>query len=250
VVFSGQLLAQMIMVSDAAAGGKEAKSIHAIFARAGSYRAGPIEFLRDPMHSGRAWASDTITVVQGDRLLARGLVLLNAVEPDLMRHTPAMPDVPGPDDCSPRQVRVVYPGVEVRMVDLDDRGCRPGSPVTYLWIRSARSYRSAAANQAIVVWSQPGLAIGTAMRAHPATVDPSEAHRSISTGVISHTAHFHERAELTDWLLFVHEAPYAGHGRVFGSGAVFGRDGRLVSTFTQDSMARVADRPIEWERGM
>ena len=38
VVFSGQILAQMIMASDhAVEGTKEVKSIHAIFARAGRY---------------------------------------------------------------------------------------------------------------------------------------------------------------------------------------------------------------------
>src|SRR5579864_9334591 len=74
VVFSGQMLAQMIMVSDAAGrqkGGdhKEVKSVHAVFARAGTYSGGRIEYGLDPMHSGRAWASDTITARQGDRLL-------------------------------------------------------------------------------------------------------------------------------------------------------------------------------------
>ena len=98
VVFSGQILAQMIMASDAAVGGqKEVKSIHAIFARAGTYSAGLMELRLEAMHSGRAWGSDTITAYQGERLLSRGLVLLNTVEPDLMRHMPAMPDVAGPD---------------------------------------------------------------------------------------------------------------------------------------------------------
>ena len=94
VVFSGQVLAQMIMASSAAGGGKEVKSVHAIFARTGRYSAGPMDLLLDSMHQGRAWASDTITVLQGDRLLARGLVLLNTVEPDVIRHTPRCPTSP------------------------------------------------------------------------------------------------------------------------------------------------------------
>ncbi|MFI5048087.1 MAG: hypothetical protein ACHQIG_13555, partial [Acidimicrobiia bacterium] len=69
VVFSGQILGQMIMVSDLAVEhAKEVKSIHTIFARAGMYSAGPLDYERDAMHSGRAWGSDTITVMQGDRL--------------------------------------------------------------------------------------------------------------------------------------------------------------------------------------
>ena len=50
VVFSGQILAQMIMASDAAvASAKEVKSIHAIFARAGTYSAGSMELLLEQL---------------------------------------------------------------------------------------------------------------------------------------------------------------------------------------------------------
>ncbi len=121
VIFSGQILAQMIMASDANCGSeKEVKSIHAIFARAGTYSAGPMELALDAMHAGRAWASDTITAYQGERLLSRSLVLLNTVEPDLMRHSPTMPDVPGPDAATPNPSITVFPGAEARLVDAPD----------------------------------------------------------------------------------------------------------------------------------
>lgn len=251
VVFSGQMLAQMIMASDAAGGHqKEVKSIHSVFARAGSYSGGPIEFLLEPMHSGRAWASDTITARQGDRLLARALVLLNAVEPDLMRHAPSMPDVPGPEACAPQAFGMAFPGVEVRAVERPGEVTPGDAPAAYQWVRSPERYESVAANQAMIAWSQPGLIIGTAMSVHAHDVDFGQAHRTISTGVISHTAHFHEHGDVGDWLLFAHEAPYAGHGRVFGSGSVFTRDGTLVSTFAQDSMVRSVDRELDWRKDM
>src|SRR5262245_49305914 len=50
VVFSGQIMAQMIMASDDQAGGaKEVKSIHAVFARAGTYSGGPMELQLESM---------------------------------------------------------------------------------------------------------------------------------------------------------------------------------------------------------
>ena len=250
VVFSGQVLAQMIMASDANCGSqKEVKSIHAIFARAGTYSAGTMELDLDPMHSGRAWGSDTITAYQGERLLSRGLVLLNSVEPDLMRHSPAMPDVPGPDDAKPNPSITVFPGAEARMVDAPDAVGADGSPAMYFWMRHPESYDSVAANQAIVAWTQPGFIIGLAMRPHQ-EINIADAHTSISTGVISHTAHFHDHADVGQWLLVAQEASYAGNGRVFGSGAVFTQDGGLVSTFAQDSMARGVAAPIDPKRGM
>src|ERR1700738_2109546 len=99
VVFSGQLLGQMIMASDRAAGGtKDVRSIHTVFARAGTYTK-PIELDVDQMHAGRTWASDTVTATQDGRLLSRAIVLLNTVDPDLMRHDPEPPrGVPVPED--------------------------------------------------------------------------------------------------------------------------------------------------------
>jgi acyl-CoA thioesterase len=226
------------------------KSVHAVFARAGTYSGGPIEYVLDSMHSGRAWASDTITAHQGDRLLARALVLLNTVEPDVMRHAPQMPDVPGPEACPPRPPGLAFPGVEVRAVERPGLFAPSGSPATYLWARSPDSYDSVAANQAVIAWSEPGFIIAAAISVHTDTVDFGQAHRSISTGVISHTAHFHDHGDVGDWLLFVHEAPYAGHGRVFGNGSVFTRDGTLVSTFAQDSMVRTVDRELDFRRDM
>jgi acyl-CoA thioesterase-2 len=244
IVFSGQILAQMMMISSAAGGGKAIKSIHAIFARAGVYSAGPIDYRFESMHAGRAWASDTLTALQGDKLLSRGLVLLSSDEPDLMRHSPRMPRVPDPDKCAPKPMGVIYPGAEVRAVEPT-----AGEPSLCLWVRGPAA-TSAAASQAIVAWSQPGLAIGAAMQAHRDTVSIKDAHRTISTGVISHTAHFHEPADAGDWLLYVHEAPYAGRGRVLGQGAVFTRGGALVSTFAQDSMARKVEGQLDWKKAM
>lgn len=246
VVFSGQLLAQMIMVSDAAAeAGKDVTSVHAIFARVGRYSAGPLTYQVDHVHAGRTWASDTITVLQGDRLISRGLVLRNAAGPDLVRHAPPMPDVPGPEACGPSSAGALFPGAEARAVDDDVPRRASPSPTIRLWVRGPGHHESVAVNQAIVAWSQPGLIIGAALRPHADVVDIGAAHRAISTGVIAHTTHFHDEADAGDWLLYVHEGTYAGRGRVFGTGAVFRRDGTLVATFAQDSMARRVDGELD-----
>ena len=183
----------MIMVSDLAVEhAKEVKSIHTIFARAGMYNAGPLDYQRDAMHSGRAWGSDTITVTQGDRLLSRGLVLLNTVEPDLMRH--------GHGDARRPRSRLAV-GRRRSACSRASRAARSTGPTrprptarrsSTSGSSSTESYDSVAANQAILAWCQPGVIIGLAMRPHADTVDIREAHRTISTGVIAHTCHFHD----------------------------------------------------------
>lgn len=251
VVFSGQILAQMIMACSAAVEGtKELTSLHGVFARAGRYSAGEVELVLEPMHTGRSWASHTLTALQGDRLLSRGLALLHADEPDLMRHGPAMPDVPPPERCVAKTYGVVFPGAEVRLVDVPGAMTAEGSPVITFWFRMSEPYDSVAANQAIVAWTTPGFIIGAAMQPHRDTVNLADAHRTISTGVLSHTVSFHEPPDVGDWMLITHEGSYAGHGRIFGHGAVFRRDGSLVSSFAQDSMARLAAEGLDPNKAM
>jgi acyl-CoA thioesterase II len=237
VVFSGQLLAQMIMASDHAAGGaKDVRSVHAVFARAGTYTR-PIELEVESLLAGRTWASDTVTATQSGKVLSRATVLLNVVDEDLMRHEPPMPPVPAPAevDAAPGQV---FPGAELRPVSgRDELG---GVPVEMAWHRFERPLASQAANQAVLAWATCGNIIGLAMRPHRDRVRIEDAHASISTGVIAQTVHFVERFDVSQWLLVRHEATKAATGRVYGDGRVFAEDGILVAAFHQDSMARAA----------
>jgi acyl-CoA thioesterase II len=237
VVFSGQLLAQMIMASDHAAGGaKDVRSVHAVFARAGTYTR-PIELEVESLLAGRTWASDTVTATQSGKVLSRATVLLNVVDEDLMRHEPPMPPVPAPADvdAAPGQV---FPGAELRPVSgRDEAG---GVPVEMAWHRFERPLASQAANQAVLAWATCGNIIGLAMRPHRDRVRIEDAHASISTGVIAQTVHFVERFDVSQWLLVRHEATKAATGRVYGDGRVFAEDGILVAAFHQDSMARAA----------
>ncbi len=248
VVFSGQLLGQMIMAADAAAeGAKDVRSVHTVFARAGTYTK-PIELDVDTMHAGRTWASDTITATQDGRLLCRGLVLLNTVDPDLMRHDPESPEgVPGPDDLKAASAQA-FPGAEIRPVP--GEFTIGGVPVEMAWHRFDRSLDSQAANQAVLVWATCGNIIGLGMRPHRDTVNIGEAHRTLSTGVIAHTVHFADRFDVSQWLLMVTEATKAATGRVYGGGRVFTEDGDLVAAFHQDSMAKAAGAELDPRHSM
>jgi len=247
VVFGGQLLAQMIMASSLGAKGKEVKSIHAIFARAGTYSA-PIELDVDSMQAGRTWASDTVTAWQGERLLSRGLVLLSGDEPDLIRHQLDMPKVPRPDDLA-AGTGLGFPGSEIRSVE-EPSATVGGVASMNFWTRFERPVDSVAANQAILSWATNGFMIGLAMRDHADAVRIEDAHRSISTGVIGHIINFHERLDVSEWILLSHEATYAGRGRVHSRGLAYAEDGRLLATFTQDSMVRGVEGPLDPKRAM
>jgi acyl-CoA thioesterase II len=80
------------------------------------------------------------------------------------------------------------------------------------------------------------------MRPH-AGVGQAQAHRTRSTGVLSHTLTFHEPVVARDWMLLSHRSPYAGRGRSYGQADVFSQDGRLLASFVQDAMIRPLTNP-------
>lgn len=248
VVFSGQLLGQLIMASDRACDGtKDVRSIHTVFVRAGTYTK-PIEVEVESMHAGRTWASDTVTATQDGRLLSRAIVLLNTVDDDLMRHDPDLPEgIVGFDDLESGRGQG-FPGTEVRPVPGEPTV--NGVPVEMAWLRFERQLSSPAANQAVLSWATCGNIIGLGMRPHRDTVRIQDSHRTLSTGVIAHTMHFTDRFDAADWLLMVTDAEKTGNGRVYGGGRVFTADGKLVATFQQDSMAKTAEATLDPTRSM
>jgi acyl-CoA thioesterase II len=121
---------------------------------------------------------------------------------------------------------------------------------SFFWTRYPGPVDSLPAQQAILAWATQMPLTVLNIQAHPDTVKLSEAHRSLSAGPLAHSIHFHERPDATEWLLFVNEGTYAGRGRTFGRGMVFGPDGRLLASFAQDGMARQASQPLDFNRSM
>lgn len=236
VVFGGQVLAQAIVAASSADPTKTLKSIHTVFAR-GAARDQPLDIEVDPMHVGRALASATVTVRQGGRLCVRSLALLSAAEPDLIRHSTALPDVGAPEDAPPLRGNGDF--WELRVVggvDLSDPD-EIGPPELFVWVRFPGSRTTELEGQALLAYATDGFLIGTAMRPH-AGIGQAMAHVSISTSVLSHTLTFHQPVDAGAWHLLAHESPYAGGGRTYGRANIFTLDGRLVGSFVQDNMVR------------
>jgi acyl-CoA thioesterase len=235
VVFGGQLMGQMIMAATASMPGKTVRSLHTIFARAGTV-AEPVDLEVDLLHSGRALGSLSVTARQGDRLLSRGLLLLDAGEPDLIRHSEPKPAVAGPGQAQPSKGG--EEGAELRIVDgVDVNASDVGPPELLVWAKFSHAPDDQAVHQALLSWYTDPFLIASAMRPHQG-IGQGMAHDSVSTGVLTHTLSFHEPVDATGWLLMTNRSTFAGHGRTYGTGQVFAEDGRHVASYAQDNMVR------------
>lgn len=235
VVFGGQLLAQSIVAATAGQDGKRVKTVHSVFARAGSPEA-PVEIGVDRIHAGRAFASSTVTISQGDRLITRSQVLLTADEPDVIRHADAAPVLSPPAEGSTVNAQGPWELSVVDDVDISDPD-QVGPPDLDVWSRWVGAPEDPVTDQALLAYATDPFLIGTAMRPH-AGVGQSLAHVTLSTGVITHTITFHEPAPASEWLLLSHHSSYAGRGRCYGNANVFRPDGTLVASYVQDAMIR------------
>jgi acyl-CoA thioesterase len=234
VVFGGQLLAQTLMAAARGHEGKAAKTIHTVFARGASI-AEPLDIEVDVMHTGRAFGSSSVTIRQGERLCTRSIVLFSGDEPDLMRHGVEAHDLP-----SPPTDRAADGTWQIELVgDVDIMDPFAVGPATLdVWSRfEGVESDDRRLHQALLSYATDGFLIATAMRPHHG-VGQSQAHVTISTGVISHTLTFHEPFSASQWLLLRHESPYAGNGRTYGRAHVFTADGQLVASYVQDAMVR------------
>lgn len=236
VVFGGQLLAQSIVAGLAGQEGKAVKTIHTVFARGASHDA-TLDIAVDRMHAGRSVASSTVTISQGDQICTRSLLLLSALEDDVIRHADPRRSSSSPGDVAGnvRGEGAWEIGI-VDDVDISDPEL-VGPPELDVWIRFAGAPSDPAADQALVAYSTDGFLIGTAMRPHKG-VGQAQAHVTLSTGVLSHTLTFHEPCPAGEWHLLEQRATYAGHGRSYGRGEIFRADGQLAASFVQDAMIR------------
>ena len=233
VIFGGQLLAQSLVAACHGVGDKSVKTIHTVFARGGSH-AVEVEIDVDPMHEGRAFASRTVTMCQGDRLITRSIVLLSADEPDVVAHAD-----PAPAGQPPSEATSHHDGLELAVmddVDIMDPDL-VGPPDLDVWVRVPDAPADQVTNRALLAYITDGFLIGTAMRPH-AGLGQALAHVTIDTSVVSHTLTFHRDVAIGDWLLLSHHSDHVGGGRCHGRAQVFDPDGQMVASYVQDGLLR------------
>jgi uncharacterized protein (DUF427 family)/acyl-CoA thioesterase len=236
VVEGGQMLAQAIVAASKTIPHQRVTSAYMIFSKAAAFDT-PLDLNVEVLRPGRTFSTVEVRVEQDDALRSAGLLLLDAGADNVIQGAAAMPDVPGPYDAEPLDMRVS--GRDLRIVDgnYSPDPDRIGPPEIYAWVRFRDAPTEPYLHTALLAQSTTHWTIAAAMLPHPGFGE-ADAHVSLSTGIMSVSIAFHDDVDVTEWLLYANPAVYAGRGLAQGEGHVFTQDGRLVATYTVQAMIR------------
>ncbi|RVQ65979.1 acyl-CoA thioesterase II [Croceicoccus ponticola] len=252
-IFGGQVVSQALAAAQQTIDdGRNPHSLHAYFLRGGD-EAYPIELRVERDFDGGSFSNRRVIASQN------GTPILNLTasfqRKSLAPQWPvAMPDILGPDglvdelDAPTRQQSVDYDGpppalVRHRPFEMRapasqwDASKLPEGP-TFYWFRLTAPLPDDPAihRLALAYISDYGL-LSTAlfrralrMQFHAARI-----------ASLDHALWFHDDFRADDWLVFVTDSPWLGHGRALTRGQFFTRDGRLVASAAQEGMIRMPE---------
>jgi acyl-CoA thioesterase-2 len=236
VVEGGQFLAQAIVAASKTMPEQQVTSAYMTFPKAASFD-DPIDITVEKLRAGRTFSTLAIRAEQNGVLCSPGLVLMDAGAPDTIADQVAMPDVPGPYESEPYDMKVL--GRDLRIVDgaYSPDPNRDGPPVIYAWMRFRDAPTEQYLQRALVAQATTHWTIGAAMRPHHG-LGEADAHVTMSTGIMSVGIAFHDDAPVTEWFLYANPAIWSGRGLAQGQGQVFSEDGRLMASYTVQAMIR------------
>jgi uncharacterized protein (DUF427 family)/acyl-CoA thioesterase len=240
VVEGGQLMAQSVVAASKALPRQRVTSASMIFSKAASFDL-PLDIDLDVLRGGKTFSTVEARITQDATLRSTGLLLLDSGAPDLIRHAPPMPDVAGPGQSVPYEMRVT--GRDLRIVEgaYSPDPDRVGPPEIYAWIRFRHAPAEQYLHTALLTQATTHWTIAAAMRPH-AGYGEADAHVTLSTGIMSLAITFHDDVDVSQWMLYANPAPYAGRGLAQGDGRVFTEDGRLAATYSVQGVLRRFDR--------
>jgi len=236
VVEGGQMLAQGLVAASKTFPRQRVTQAAMYFPKAAAFDA-PLDLDVEVLREGRTFSTAEVRISQHDKLRSVGLFLLDAGSPDVIDGSVAMPDVAGPTDAEPYDMKVT--GRELRIVNGDYRPDpdHTGPPELHAWIRFRDAPSEPYLHAALMAQPTTHWTIAAAMLPHPGFGE-AQAHKTLSTGIMAVTMAFHDDVDVTQWLLYSNPAIHAGRGLVQGEGHVFTEAGRLVASYTVQGMVR------------
>jgi len=237
VVEASQMLGQAIVAAGRYAEDRRVVSASMIFLRAADARQ-PQRVELTELSSGRTFSGLAVQVLQGPRVCAAGTLLLDVPSEDVIRHAVDAPDVAGPYACEPYDMGVT--GRDLRVVDgayTNDPGVPAGPPVIDAWVRFRHLPDDQPLHAGLLAQFTGHMSLAAALRPHEG-VSQDQAHVTLSMAINSISLSLYAPVKADDWLLYHHDATFAGAGTTHAENRVFDREGTLVASFSVDAMVR------------
>jgi acyl-CoA thioesterase II len=240
VVEGGQQLAEAVVAASKTIPDQRVVSAHMVFAKAATFDT-PLEVELDVRRRGKTFSTVDARLEQDGQLRSSGTLLLDTGADDVFSLQLNMPEVPGPYESEPYDMRMT--GRDLRIVQgaYSPDPDQVGPPEIFAWMRFRDDPGSPYLRQALLAQPMCHWTIAAAMRPIRG-VGEAQAHVSLSTGPMALTVAFHDDVDVTGWLLYANAATRATRGMSFGEGRVFTEDGRMVASYTVQSMIRAFAR--------
>jgi acyl-CoA thioesterase-2 len=109
-------------------------------------------------------------------------------------------------------------------------------PANQCWFKAIAPVRDdPRLHQAMLAHASDMVLLSTSLLPHGI----SRVSHKMQTASLDHALWFHEDVRIDDWLLYVTDSPWAGHGRGFNRGAIYTREGKLVASVAQEGLIRI-----------
>lgn len=241
VVEGSQLLAQALVAAGKLSPARRATFASMVFSRTASSEL-PVELDLRVLHAGRSFETLSVLAHQGERQCSPGTILLHEPMEDFVTHEVAPPSVVPPGNCRSLDLGVM--GRDIRIVESDyfDDPEGVSEPVLNAWVRYREAPSEWYLRAALMAHFTGHLSIATALRPHKG-LQERQAHWSFSSANMALSIAFHGDADVTQWMLYHHEATFAGGGLAHVNGSVFDQSGRLLASFFLEAMLRSLGTP-------
>lgn len=252
-IFGGQVMGQAIVAAARTTPdeGELLHSFHAYFLRPGDPSV-PILFQVDRTKDGRAFTTRRIVAVQHGNAIFHMEASFHRPERGL-EHQDEMPDVTSPESLPTFAERLeplralARDEDDLRWIDkeraIDMRYVTPVDlanpekmpPRLDVWIRANGTLGGdPRLHQCVAAYASDMTLLDTAMLPH--AIPWFDDRYQVAT--LDHAMWFHDAFRSDEWLLYSQHSPAGRAGRVFSTGRLFTRDGRLVASMVQEGLIR------------
>ncbi len=247
-IFGGHVIAQALLAAYETVEARICHSMHCYFLRPGDPKI-PILFEVDRSRDGASFTTRRVTAIQHGKQIFNLAASFQVAETGF-EHQASPPDAPGPEglpDAFERMKAMIeqMPEAAKRMMGrprpIEQRQVNPRGPnekvpgVSNVWMRArAPIGPDQHLHQVLMAYASDMGLLETAMRPHGVNwLTPG-----LQEASLDHSIWFHRPFDFNQWHLYAQESTSASGARGFIRAQLFGQDGTLVASVTQEGLLR------------